>query len=243
MDKAPEESTSDSDLTKPERGAEDAAHTLTKAGISAIPVVGGPAAELFSAIITPPLSKRREKWIESIVDRLKELESKVDEFSIESLGENDMFLTTVLHASQAAIRNHQDEKLEALRNAVLNAALPNPPQEDLQLMFLDFVDRLTSWHLRLLKFLDDPGGWGDKHGISFPKWQMGAPATVLEHAFPELRERRDFYDQLVRDLYSRGLLNTESLHGNMTEQGMFASRTAAIGQQFLAFITSPETAD
>ncbi len=239
MDKAPEESTSDSDLTKPKRGVGDTAHTLTKAGISAIPVVGGPAAELFSAIITPPLSKRREKWIESIVDRLKELESKVDEFSIESLAENDMFLTTVLHASQAAIRSHQDEKLEALRNATLNAALPNPPEEDLQLMFLDFVDRLTPWHIRMLKFLDNPQTWGDEHDITYPKWQMGAPSTVLEHAFPELRERRDFYDQVVKDLFSRGLLNTESLHTSMTEEGMFSKRTTAIGMQFIKFVTSP----
>jgi len=44
----------------------DHAHMLIKAAISAIPVYGGPAAEIFSAIITPPLSKRRDKWIVEI---------------------------------------------------------------------------------------------------------------------------------------------------------------------------------
>ena len=232
-------SSSDSDLTKPEPGASDAAHSAVKAGLSAIPFVGGPAAELFSAIITPPLSKRRDEWIESIVERLQKLEEKIDGFDIKKLSGNEMFITTVMHASQAAIRNHQQEKLEALRNAVLNAALPNAPEEDLQLMFLDFVDRLTSWHIRILKFCDDPRGWGEAHGITYPNWQMGGVSTVLEHAFPELTGRRDFYDLIVKDLFATGLLNTESLHGTMTEQGMFASRTTAIGKQFLHFITDP----
>jgi hypothetical protein len=49
---------------KPKRSKADIALTITKAGISGIPVVGGSAAELFSLIIVPPLSKRRDEWIE-----------------------------------------------------------------------------------------------------------------------------------------------------------------------------------
>ena len=35
---------------------------------------------------------------------------------------------------------------------------------------------------------------------------------MLEHAFPVLVGRREFYDQVVRDLHIRGLLVTDSLH-------------------------------
>jgi len=224
---------------KPKRGAGDIAHTVARAGLSAIPVIGGSAAEIFSAIIVPPLSKRRDEWIESIARGLKAIEEKVDDFNIEALSQNGMFITTAMHASQAAIRNHQKEKLEALRNAVLNAALPNAPEEDIQLMFLDFVDTLTAWHLRILKFFDNPQKWGRENGIAYPKWTMGSPSTVLEHTFSELRERRDFYDQIVKDLFVRGLANTDSLHTTMTSQGMFASRSTAMGKQFIDFITSP----
>lgn len=224
---------------KPKRRVGDVAHTIAKAGISAIPVVGGAAAEIFSVVIVPPLSKRRDKWIESIAEGLKKLEKEVKGFKIEDLSQNDMFITTVMHATQTAIRNHQKEKLEALRNAVLNAALPRSPEEDTQLMFLSFVDTLTPWHLRVLKFFENPRAWGQKHDISYPSWPMGGPATVLEYTFPELREHREFYDQLVKDLFSRGLMSTDSLHTTMTEQGMFASRTTAMGKQFIKFITSP----
>ena len=106
-------------------------------------------------------------------------------------------------------------------------------------MFLNYVDSLTSWHLRILKFFVNPQEWGELHGIEYPSWGAGGPSTVLEHAFSELQGERTFYDQLVKDLFARGLMNTESLHTNMTVQGMFASRTTGIGQQFIAFITSP----
>jgi hypothetical protein len=224
---------------KPEESIGDVAHTVVKAGLSAIPVIGGPLAELFAAVIEPPISRRRVQWIESIGNGLKILEEKVDGFKIEALSQNEMFITTVMQASQAAIRNHQKEKLEALRNAVLNAALPNAPEEDIQLMFLNFIDGLTPWHLRVLKFIDDPLEWGKSNNIPYLNLSSGGPSNVLEHTFPELKGRRDFYDLIVKDLFNRGLMNTESLHGMMTEQGMYASRTTKMGKQFLKFITSP----
>ena len=48
------------------------------------------------------------------------------------------------YATQIAIRNHQRKKLEALRNAVLNSALVNASEEDIQLMFLNFIEYLTT---------------------------------------------------------------------------------------------------
>jgi len=93
--------------------------------------------------------------------------------------------------------------------------------------------------LRILKFFDDPQDWGQKNKITYPSWTMGSPSSVLEHAFSELKGRHDFYDQIAKDLFARGLTGTESLHTTMTSQGMFASRTTSMGKQFLKFITSP----
>ncbi len=41
----------------------DLAQVLAQAGISVIPVLGGPAAELFGYIVKPPLEKRRDVWL------------------------------------------------------------------------------------------------------------------------------------------------------------------------------------
>lgn len=222
---------------KPSKG--DTAHTLAKVVVSAIPWVGGPAAELFSAIITPPLTKRRDEWIESIGNGLKDLSIKVDGFSLDNLSQNEMFITTVMQATQVAIRNHQKEKLEALRNAILNAAMPNPPEEDIQMMFLNFIDTLTPWHLRILKFFDDPKKWYEKQNKPLLNLMMGGLSTVLEDSFPDLKGRRSFYDLLFKDLYSRGLTNTDSLHTTMSAEGLYVSRTTDFGKQFLSYIANP----
>ena len=224
---------------KPKKSKGDVVHKAAKIVLSGIPWVGGPVAELFNTVIAPPIAKRRDKWLESIYKGLKMLEEKVKGFSIESLAENEMFITTVMHATQVAIRNHQKEKLEALRNAVLNAASSNAPEEDIQLMFLNFVDILTPWHLRILKFFDSPKQWGQDHNISFPERLFGGLSHVLMDAFPELKGQRDFYDQVFKDLYSRGLMNTESLDVTMSATGLYEPRTTSLGKQFIKFITSP----
>lgn len=230
----------DESLERPETGAGDIAHTAAAAGLSAIPVVGGPAAAIFSAVIVPPLQKRRDDWIESIAERLKDLEDRVDDLDLADLKDNEGFITTVMHASQAAIRNHDEEKLEALRNAILNAALPTAPDDDLQLMFLDYVDRLTPWHLRILAFFDDPKGWAERNDVTFSRMTMGAPAHILEEGYPELADRKEFYAQVVKDLFARGLMNTDSLDTTMSEQGIYARRTSAMGREFLQFVTAPD---
>lgn len=223
---------------KPKQGAEDALHTIARASISTIPVIGGPIKELFSSIVRPPIAKRTEEWIESIARELQALESKVSGLKLENLKENESFITAVTHATTIAIRTHQEEKLDALHNAVLNSAVASDPNDDLQHMFLDFIDTFTPSHIKILKFFDNPRAWFQKNEIGFGNFAAGPPSAILERAFPDLK--RDFYDQLARDLSSRGLMqNGVSLHTMTTAEGMFSRRTTAMGQMFLKYISFP----
>lgn len=97
----------DTEAPKPTKG--DVAHTLAKAGLSAIPIVGGPAAQIFSVIIIPPLARRRDAWVESIATALKELKGKVDGFKIENLRDNEIFITTVMHATSSDKKSSKGE--------------------------------------------------------------------------------------------------------------------------------------
>lgn len=218
----------------------DHAHLVVKAAISAIPYVGGPVAELFNVVIQPPLVKRREEWMENIATSLGLLEGKVAGFSIAELSKNEAFITAVMHASTTAIKNHHKEKLEALRNAVLHSALPNPPESDIQLMFLGWVDALTPLHLRILALLNDPTAWGQLHAVQWPAWMTAGISSVIEHAFPELKGRRDLYDKVGKDLHNEGLLGPASFHTTTSGRGLFAPQTTRLGQQFLAFIAPPK---
>jgi hypothetical protein len=223
-------------LKKPKPSIGDGLHTAARAVVSAVPILGSPAEKIFSLIVAPPIVKRRDEWIESIALGLLKLKEQVQGFNFENLQKNEMFQTTVLYASTLAIRNHQKEKKEALRNAVLNTALATSPDEDLILIFLNYVDVFVPTHLRILKFFDNPLEWAKKHGITFPNWSSGAPAHALEIAFPKLE--RDFYDSIIKDLHDRGLLDN-SIHTGMNAKRMIASRTTAKGKKFLEFISSP----
>ena len=219
---------SESDITKkPEFNGKDAVHVVVKAGLSALPVVGGPASELFSLVVTPSLEKRRDKWIEAIGEALKALEARVEGFKIENLKDNEAFVSVLMHSSQAAIRNHEKEKLDAFRNAVLNAALPNTPEEDLQYMFLNIVDSFIATHLKLLKRLD--------------KLALIRATEVPRSFFFHLKDQQDLCNQIFRDLRSHGLTHLGSpWEGLPTGIHMQEGQNVTdLGKKFLAFIASP----
>lgn len=225
-----------SEKLKPSAG--DAAHTAAKAVLSLIPWAGGSAAEIFGAIVTPPLQKRRDKLIEDVVTGLEELRAKRPELDWDELLKSDKFITATLHATQAALKNHQEEKLEALRNSILNAAIGTSLDEDVQLVFLRYIDELTPWHLRLLDYFQDPAAWLKEHGIKVPEMLFGGLTVGVHAAFPELKKQGELYKQLVSDLQARGLLEGFS-DGTMSPQGIFASRISDFGRRFMSFIRSP----
>lgn len=222
----------------PKSGAGDVGYTVVKAGLGSIPVAGAAASELLGLVVTPSLEKRRNKWMEEIGDALRQLEEKMG-VVIESLQDDEQFVDAAIEASQIAIRTSNEEKKEALRNALLNAALPNPPQDTVQKMFLSFIDTLTVWHIKLLALFDNPPRFIEKNNVRFGNLSMGSMSHLLETAFPELRGKRDLYDLVWKDLYSRGLVNTDELHTMMTGGGIIARRTTALGRNFIAFIKNP----
>ena len=222
----------------PKSSSGDVVHAIAKAGLSSVPLVGSAASELFALIVTPPLEKRRQKWMEEIGQALQQLESKRG-VRLEDLQNDDTFIDTVMSASQAAIRTSREEKREALRNAVINAALPGSPDDSTQQTFVALVDQFTEWHLRLLKLFEDPRGWAKRHHVTFPSLMAGSPANILEAAYPDLRGKQEFYGQIWKDLHQRGLVNTDSLGGLMSGEGAVAKRTNALGDQFLRFIADP----
>lgn len=222
----------------PRPGTGDVIHAIARAGLGAIPVAGAAATELLNAIVAPSLEIRRNKWMEEIGQALRVLEEKMG-IVLESLQQNEEFIDVVLEATRIAIKTSNQEKREALKNAILNSALPNPPEESLQKMFLSFIDTLTIWQLKLLELFNDPPAYIEKHKVNFSGYDMEAISHLVENAFPELRGRRDLYELIWKDLYSRALVTTEGLHTMITDSGIIAKRTTEIGKLFLEYIKNP----
>ncbi|MBW3509542.1 MULTISPECIES: hypothetical protein [unclassified Janthinobacterium] len=221
------------------RSKGDVAREVGRAIVSLVPAAGGPLQVAFENLFASPLERRKEAWLEQLAEVLTEVERRIEGLTPEKLASNEAFVTVVMQASQVALRNHQNAKLEALRNAVLNAALPGAPQEDEQLTFLRLIDQLAPWHLRVLAVLDNPELWMRKHAIQNPGWSAGGVFTVLEHCVSELRGQREIYDQIVRDLQADGLMGQgQFLHIMMTGNGMMESRTTERGKRFIQFISA-----
>ncbi len=228
----------DDNLEPPKRTGADAGHAVARAVLGALPVAGSAAVELFTSIVVPPLERRRDEWMRRVGEDLKDLHDKrgVD---LDDLKKDERFLDTVLQASQAALRTSQQEKLDALRNAVVNAALPGAPERAVQQMFLLWVDSFTEWHLRLLRLFHDPVAWFRQAGAKPPDLYMGSLDALLKAAYPQLRDRNAFYTQVWRDLFQEGLVSTEGLVTMMTGPGTLSRRTTDLGAEFLAFVGSP----
>jgi hypothetical protein len=234
----------------PSSTALDHVHTTVRAGLQAIPLAGGAACELFSAVISPPLRKREAEWMNRVGQKLEQLD-----IDIEQLAAKPQFVDAML---QVAMRNSHEEKLDALRNAVLNSALPTAPDETRQQIFISFIDSFSVWHLRLLKLLDDPYMWYYDNGKDPNIGIGGKLAMTVNHAYPEMQKERELCYHIVSDLHSKRLINAD-LHADVvgnepmmrptkvrtdrpqprSGKALMASRTTAMGQQFLTYITDP----
>ncbi len=221
----------------PKIGKGDVAHAVVKGALGAIPYAGGMASEFFALFIKPPITKRLEAWMESVSQKLTQLSEKAEGFRVENLSEDEVFVTAIMQATQSAVRTHQQEKLDALRNAVLNVALHTSPDEDVHLMFLGFIDRFTPWHLRVLTYFHK----------NPPSWMLGSDPAYLAGAFPELLEhvegrlggKVEFFQQIVHDLERSGLIDTESPPRATSGHGRPVGKCTGLGKEFLQFITSP----
>jgi hypothetical protein len=218
---------------QPKKSAGDVAYGIAKAAAGVVHPAAGAAAELVGMLFGPPIEKRREKWLNELADAVREVQKQVA--NPES---NEEWVTVALRATEIAMRTHQQEKIAALKNAVINSALSNNLGETIHQILLNYIEVLTPWHLTILHYCNDPEKWRQQHGLPHANITFGSAATMLESSIPELSGRRPFYDLLISDLSQRGLLTSgDWSHTTMSLQGIVASRTTDLGREFLAFIS------
>jgi hypothetical protein len=246
----------------PEPSAFD--YGLAVANVSAIgfPYLG-PGVALLDIITAPLRGKRMTDWCEEIRLRVNDLSQKVEGLTPASLATNDGFISAFAQATQAVWRTHQREKLDALRNAVLNVAVGIEPNADRQQQFLSLVDRFSDLHLILLRFFADPAAYFQKSGRAVPNVQVFPKQLVYElvcDAMPtlpqQLKSKSDersaapfqFVQQILDELVSARLITLER-HQETWAVPKFDQRptpspirplTTHLGHDVLAFITAPQ---
>ena len=216
----------------------DALHKALKTGFGSMPEYGAPLAALFDTIFTAPIEKRKQEWFKHLGEVITEIQNKIDDISPEKLSKNEIFINTALRASQIALRTHREEKIKILKNAIFNSASTNAPAEDIQAIFLNYIDEFTPWHIRLLLLFNDPIKYMEKNNIKNPGWSIGGISAVITHCFPELINKKEFYTLLFRYLQSAGfILQGQIIGTTMSGSGMVQSQTTPFGKDFIKYIS------
>ncbi len=127
------------------------------------------------------------------------MKEQIDDVSFD----NPTFQTTFKKAIRIADCEHQQEKLEAWRNAVLNSATPNFPRDDIQAIFIKWIDEFTVSHIRLLRML---------HYINNYNYEQ-----FLAN-LPDLEENRIFDNQILLELTNKGLIKLREVYKTCEEK-------------------------
>lgn len=234
-------------LEPPEPTVHDRARKLVIAATSSL-ASGVAAANPESLIIdvstflellwAEPLEKRLGDWRWNLVKALVDLMARM-RIAEEQLQNNDAFLDVSLQASLIAMRTSQEEKRTALRNTILNAALPDSIDLSYQQMFLSYIDIFTVWHIKILKLMQGPLAWGSKNDHKFLLGGVVKLASTITSAYPELIEKPQLYNQVWQDMQQRGLVTKDGLSVGMEAPNALVKRTTDFGDLFLKYIEEP----
>lgn len=135
-------------MTVPEETGKDVIHKFIKIGANIIPFVGGSIAETFNAIVTPPIEKRRNEWMEMVMEKLQELYVS-DQNKLEEILNDEDFQSLLISSSINAFKTHQVEKKRRLRNGLLNT-IESGNLFELNQQFINFIDVLSLTHIDIL---------------------------------------------------------------------------------------------
>ena len=166
----------------------DKNYNALKALVSSVPAVGSLGVSFFESRIVHPATQRICKFLETLVLEFEELKSKIELVDFES----PAFQTIIIRASEIASRTHQEQKLEALRNVVLNSSISRALEDDILAMFLNWIDDFTELHISILTHLH----YLDRY----------APEQ-LHIYFPMPEKNKFIYNKVLKDLADQGLIS------------------------------------
>jgi hypothetical protein len=205
----------------PKSSPTDKAHALVRGLVSSTPLVGGFAAAIFNLLIVPPFQKRLESWMNMVAADLDELRSS-GLISLEALSNDERFVTTMIQCTQVAIRHHQQEKMNLLRNIVFNTAQQKYAKNDFESIFIKYIDELTPNHFTLLSFI-----WSEEFNLQ----RVKSYEEILNYFFntKNISVDLEIFELLCDDLNFRYLVRF-SQEIQRFDNGLYSKKATVIGR-------------
>lgn len=217
-------------------GHDAALGTMAGAANLLLPLSGPLVQAIIAKCVQAPLEVRRAAWFNAVGEGLHELQSRLQGFDPGRLGENEEFVSAVAQATRAAMATHYAEKLEALRNVVLNTAIGMTVDEVTRGVFVAHLEQFSTLHLRLMRILRDP--------VSAPEIQAVGGGELMEPLVPVLlRALRETAEPAVLTVVIQDLMGARLLNNptdlNLTRDPLSSRCISPLGLEFLQFIERP----
>ena len=224
------------DKPYPQAGLSDRGEALVRSLPSVAPVLGPLADALLRGVATH-LERRQVQWLNELAERVHQLEGEHQAFMVGDLAENEAWVDALVQATRIAAVTHQAAKIEALQNAVLNVAIRVDADSDLDVVFLNLIERLGPSHLQLLRVLQNPSAFADANDTSVPLTFPPSMQATVQRLLPDIDS--DHYYLLRQDLESHGLIVNGAM-AVLEERYPPAARLATrLGERFIEFVSSP----
>jgi len=195
-------------INPPTEPTEDKVHRLVRATLGALPLFSGTAVELLNALIEPPIERRRSVWMEQVTVAINEIHQRLG-IDLENFKNNEEFISILIQASQIALKNHQTEKLELLRNVLVNSFNNGSLSTDKKFTFLHLLDQYTPTHILLLEEFKKGCLWVTSKTNNFNSNYETAKSLSRKFEIPNLSNQ--FIYQVISDLDSKKLLHMMNL--------------------------------
>jgi len=205
--------------------------------LSAVPVAGGPLAEIAGAIIRRRQNRRLNRFLIDLAGDLQRLSDRVNSEFVRT----DEFQDLAEDILTKATETRQQAKLDAFRAIFLNTVLAQRPNYNEASEIATLVDRLQEQHIALLRILADPRRADREMGR--PVGEGGGFATsinqILRRLLPEWDD--DQIDRTWADLLDVKIHNTPGTKAMMTDSGVhqLENRLTPFGWKVVRYITSP----
>ena len=208
--------------------AKEVGEITAKTALSVIPVGGTLVTLIWDSIKAHAASRRMDDWRKQVEEKLSTLEC-----TLEDVGQNELFTSAMMKATEIAIKTAEDEKRKYLASAVKNS-VDSDLDESIMMIYLDLLDKYTLWHIRILHLFRNPKAFEqvDVSGI-----MMGSANIVVKQVYPEIANEPELLGKIVKDLQTDGMMPEGNFLGTMmTSNGIVSPRITELGSKFLDFV-------
>jgi hypothetical protein len=218
----------------PERNLGDVGEIGFQAAVAMVPLIGAPI-QTFMAAAGTAYEARKDDWLNKMAEVVDDLSERFEDFDPATLANDQRFLSATAEASRIAVASHRREKLQMLKNALINLASGREPEEVMTARFLRFVEELEVDHFVFLKYASDPKVWFQAQGLHFPDNLISAGRETFM-AQAGLPLSGDESDMVLRDLARYGLA-AEANRVAMSGHSAGGPFITSLGQRLLDFVT------